>query len=51
MASSGARLPKMAERRIFIATAPGIATPLHRQDTGDGDARYLANLAYCHIRQ
>ncbi|KAI0291274.1 hypothetical protein BC826DRAFT_485394 [Russula brevipes] len=36
----------MAEPRVRITTPPGSATPLHTQNTREGDARCLASVSY-----
>jgi len=49
MAHARARVPKVAIRRICIAALPESATCLHKKDTSEEDAEYLANSSYRHF--
>jgi hypothetical protein len=46
VAYTGARVSKMAKRRLFVTTSPEFATSLLTQDACEEDAGYLAILAH-----
>jgi len=47
MVCSGARVQKMAIRRVCVTASPALATPLHPRSTSGEDVAYLASVAYC----
>jgi hypothetical protein len=46
MEQAGARVPKMATPRFSITTSPEPANFVHTQNACEGDAGYLASLAF-----
>ena len=46
MAYTGARMSKMAKRRLWVTTAPEFETSLHTQDACEEDAGCVATLAH-----
>ena len=49
MANADTRVSKMARRRFSITTSPGSANLVHSPKTCEGDAGYLASLAFGHM--
>ena len=49
VANAGARVSKMARRRVWITASPESAAFLHGQEACEGDAGCLATLSYRRI--
>jgi hypothetical protein len=46
---TGACILEMARPHIYIVASPQSANSLHKQETREGDAGCLANLAFSHM--